>query len=103
MIGLSKTREHIAVLTEFALNKLWESSPDCLPGSEGCCPRCCAACYALNQLAANGELEVYLAGSPEPLDGTAWWDDERQMVDRAWLFRAWANADRLGCHSEEGR
>jgi hypothetical protein len=95
-------RQKVAMLAQFAVSKLWEASPDSLPGDpdrHGCCPVHCGPCSVLAALDAEGTLNQWLRYSEEPLTGTAWWIDALQEVDRDWLFRAWDGADKH-CHPE---
>lgn len=90
-------------LTHFALDMLWQDSPDAaLDGGAkyayGCCPVCCAPCVALADLLAGGELDRWVLAWPDTLSpGTGWWADSGR-VDRGWLLRAWSRTDRMGCH-----
>lgn len=97
-------REWAGMLTRFALDVLWQCSPDGAPegeeaSAEGCCPRCCAACCALKGLLDAGQLDAWVLAWPDELAGLAWWTDANQ-VDREWLVRAWAKADFAGCHDD---
>jgi hypothetical protein len=62
----------------------------------GCCPRCCAPCWALGKLLVNGQLDTAVAAyAANTSDGGkwTWWDGDR--VDRGWLTNAWRRTD---CH-----
>lgn len=90
------------VFTHAALNQLWQVSPDADPESpeqHGCCPLCCKPCAVIMQLTISGELNSWVLAYPVGLDGTRWWTSTGVDID--WLRRAWANADKLGCHDPD--
>jgi hypothetical protein len=116
-------RHHVGVFVHAALDHLWYGSPDAAPdglGSlllnenvdvdgaringvdmddyRGCCTKCCGPCHSLFTLLKTSQLDIWVRFWPEDLLGTSWWNAEKGVVDRAWLDRAWANEDRLGCH-----
>jgi hypothetical protein len=83
-----------AGLAAFALGALHAEDQD-----EGCCPKCCAPCAALNHLAATGQLDR-IAGDYVARTGECdWWDAAAGRVDPVWLARAWRLTD---CHAEPG-
>lgn len=95
--------ERAGRLTHYALTTLWMDSPDAASeGREddayGCCPSCCAPCRSLADLLRTDDLDAWVLAWPDILPGTAWWDEERGCVDRAWLRRAWSRTDRVACH-----
>ncbi len=103
-------RRRYAVLVHSALNSLWGSSRQAAPDDlavgderwddyQGCCPRCCGPCSVLRELLGEGQLDRLVRAWPAHQQ-SAWWDEDRQEVDRAWLRGAWAKADQQGCHSD---
>jgi hypothetical protein len=79
--------EHLGPLVGYALNMI---------DPAGCCPRCCAPCWALAELLQRGQLDTIAAAY---IDGAGsgtwvWWDGDR--VDRTWLGHAWRRTD---CHA----
>lgn len=72
--------EQQSALADFALAKLWEA----YTAGERCCPRCCAACWALKTSLDAGQLDELLW---QVMD-----DDDRfsrNQVDRRWLAEVW--------------
>jgi hypothetical protein len=98
-----KPDRRVGRLAHHALNTLWYDSSDAAPDDvededRGCCPFCCAPCVTLAELLDDGELDEWVKTWRDPLLGTAWWNDHKQRVDRAWMLRAWSSTDRLACH-----
>lgn len=60
--------------------------------SDGCCPRCCGSCWAIDQFKQTGMLDQLARTSPGTV-GATWWADDQ--IDRAFLERAWR---RTSCH-----
>ena len=86
---LRPMRQVIGKLVHGHLTHLWSASPAALPDDPtdeqredhlGCCPECCAPCNGLRDLAKAG------------------WLESRQRVDPEWLWAAWGQTDKLGCH-----
>lgn len=78
-----------AMLVAEAVERLWGQWAN---DKEGCCTRgCCAACAALYQLRATGQLDELYGWFVERCDGPhAAWDSDRGQVDRVWLDRVWS-------------
>ncbi len=101
----TRDRERVGMLVHFALDQLWQASPDSAGDDAdpqdhlGCCPECCAPCCVVAELLEQGRLDRWVSWWPESLPGTSWWDGHHNEVDRDWLERAWAASrdGRLGC------
>ena len=92
----SQLQRNTGILTHAALNMLWVASQDDL----SCCTKCCSPCNVLWNLRRSGMLEEYVCWwEKEELDRVAWWDSEKNQVDRAWLDRAW-DGSKLNCHGQ---
>lgn len=84
--------EEAGQLARFALDMLFMGDQE-----EGCCPRCCAPCWALQQLLDAGRLDALIAPIAKADgwtdDKIAWWDG--RQVRRDFLARAWRMTE---CH-----
>ena len=84
---MSHTPAQFAVLLEHAINELYHSSQD-----EGCCYKCCGPCSVIYEKLNDGTLDQAVSTRA---NGSIWWDDELEQVDRKFLHDAWC---RVSCH-----
>lgn len=91
--------EAYAMLAHHALNDIFYSY-------DGCCPKCCATCGAIQYLDNEGILDEVIKnwdtdseGNPVLQEGNpSWWVDGK--VAREWLYASWAKGVKeLECHS----
>lgn len=61
-------------------------------GDDGCCTVCCGVCAALAESLRNGDMDRILRGS-EVAQGSDWWDNELDQVNRDWLHSAWTTGE----------
>lgn len=83
-------RDAVAWLAVHALNELYIADQE-----EGCCPKCCGPCRALDLMREDGSLDWLVRKQG---DGNDWWDPDRRMVDPKLFGRAWRRTD---CHEED--
>ena len=63
---------------------------DALANTEGCCPVCCAGCWALKDMSHTVDLEDILLKAPAALkESSVWWDKGSDSVRRTWLWEKW--------------
>ncbi len=98
-------RRFVGMFMHYALGHLWRQSIDAQPAGgdaddfRGCCPECCAPCWALSRLRDLDLLDEWARSWPEECTpNTSYWHPDFELIDRAWLNRAWMDADKLGCH-----
>lgn len=97
---MSQRLRAYGMLTHHALNELSYAVDD--PEVQGCCPKCCAPCDALQILDNEGILDQVVQLWDTFDDGTPvlrpnspnWWTGS--AVDREWLHAAWS-ANALSC------
>lgn len=77
----------ISQLVDYALAMLWQADQQ-----EGCCPKCCNACAALQALDETGQLDEFARRYGR---GSFYWYEPADRVNRAWLNEAWRMT---GCH-----
>lgn len=80
--------EAIALLTWFAVDRLWQESQFREDDKMGCCHVCCGACSALYYLDRTGALDTVLSGAPEQGQGHAAIGDDG-LLRRDWMHRMW--------------
>jgi hypothetical protein len=90
------------MLTHHALSELYTSE-------DGCCPKCCAPCEALQILDEQGVLDLVVQEWEEYSDGQkvfgpismpSWFVDGK--VDRSWMYNQWTMGEAtLGCHDAQ--
>lgn len=99
-----------AMLTEYALTMVWqnftnESQEDKF---RGCCPRCCAPCYALMFLDDEGVLDHILLYWDRDDNGNkrSFQREDSDLykdgkLDRSWLYAAWEIGRKYCSHEED--
>ena len=97
--------EAYAMLTHHALNCLWMQSKF-QPDREGCCPKHCAPCAALQYLDNEGILDAVVTNWETYEDGTKVdYNDGNVFVEskvnRKWLYEQWRVPNGCGeCSSD---
>ena len=72
-----------AALTVYALDMLAEQ--------EACCPRCCSACWVLQDMKYDDDLDGIIRKAPPHLyESTEWWDQRTDTVRKSWLTEKWS-------------
>ncbi len=74
-----------AILTVSALNLLAQDD------EHGCCVKCCAVCWVLEDMYKSGDLDDIVRKAPADMrEGASWWDSKNQAVNQVWLLEQWS-------------